>query len=212
MVRIPIWFLRQTNLLGFYIFIVMVQLFGGALCADFPPKFLDASVLRQIPDNQEVFLQDSKENLTVIIELLEKVEKPSDGSVAAYHFNSIAFDNDASQRVIWRDKSLGEDDFEGMRSEKASGSSVQGCQRVLEKGKRNPESATNVAIFVNVITLIDFQTDIVISVNAPLPNTSSVPSSVENIPPSDQSIVRAALETIQRVTRSLVLVDKTVFA
>lgn len=41
------------------------DLYGGAISADIPASFLDASDLRQIPDHQEVFL--SKSTLTSVI-------------------------------------------------------------------------------------------------------------------------------------------------
>lgn len=47
-----------------------VDLYGGAIKCVLPSSFADASDMRQVPDNQEVWL-DLESGLTVIIELLE---------------------------------------------------------------------------------------------------------------------------------------------
>lgn len=47
------------------------HLFGGALLLDLPDQFIDASSMRQIPDNQEVFVSSQELDLSFIIEILE---------------------------------------------------------------------------------------------------------------------------------------------
>ncbi|EPX73521.1 ran GTPase binding protein Mog1 [Schizosaccharomyces octosporus yFS286] len=190
----------------------MVQLFGGAFRAELPENFLNASALRQIPDNQEVFLQDSKENLTLILELLEAVEKPHDATVAKFHFDSIAFDNDASDSVIWKDENLNKTDISGFHNELANGTRAFGCQRILEKGKKVTDPASNVAVLVHVITLQDIETDIVCSVNIPLFETLSFPKTLADVSPADEATLQTADRILSQFTRSLVLVDKSLFS
>ncbi|WBW74873.1 Ran GTPase binding protein Mog1 [Schizosaccharomyces osmophilus] len=190
----------------------MVQLFDGAFCAELPENFLNASALRQIPDNQEVFLQDSKENLTLILELLEAVEKPQDATVAKFHFDSIAFDNDASDSVIWTDVNLSQKDIPKFHSEQANGTRAFGCQKILEKGKKITDAASNVAVLVHVITLQDFETDIVCSVNIPLSQTLPFPKTLAEVSPADEAALQTADRILSQFTRSLVLVDKSLFS
>ncbi|KAI8622709.1 hypothetical protein BC830DRAFT_1052748, partial [Chytriomyces sp. MP71] len=45
-------------------------LFGGAISLLLPNGYVDASQLRQVPDNQEVFVS-STDNSSIIVELLE---------------------------------------------------------------------------------------------------------------------------------------------
>jgi hypothetical protein len=52
----------------------MVDLFGGAIVAPIPSSFMDASQFRQIPDNQEVFV-DTKTQQSMFVELLEQVDQ-----------------------------------------------------------------------------------------------------------------------------------------
>ncbi|WWD19873.1 hypothetical protein CI109_104341 [Kwoniella shandongensis] len=78
-------------------------LFGGAISLELPGSYLDASDLRQIPDNQEVFLSSTSDT-AVVLEVLGMVE---DGLASTdlweaikFHFSSIAHDNASLQSTI----------------------------------------------------------------------------------------------------------------
>ncbi|CAO1626644.1 unnamed protein product [Jaminaea pallidilutea] len=74
-------------------------LFGGAITATFPAGLIDASDLRQIPDNQEVLLwRDS--DVTCIVEVLEAVQESGTEAAARFHFSSLAHDNDATSSQV----------------------------------------------------------------------------------------------------------------
>ena len=60
-------------------------LFGGALEANLPEGYLDISKYRQVPDNQEVFMNKDK---TIIIELLEKE------GLTQFHFDALCQENE----------------------------------------------------------------------------------------------------------------------
>ncbi|KAJ3317725.1 hypothetical protein HDV06_001279 [Boothiomyces sp. JEL0866] len=68
-------------------------LFGGAIKSIIPHTFIDASETRQIPDNQEVFL-DPNSNTSIIIEILEPTGLPLLQS-GLKHFELLAQDNEA---------------------------------------------------------------------------------------------------------------------
>ncbi|WVQ83656.1 hypothetical protein IAT38_005799 [Cryptococcus sp. DSM 104549] len=78
-------------------------LFGGAVALDLPENVIDASDLRQIPDNQEVFLFPHSDT-AVVLEILAMVEEGSAAGdlweAAKYHFSSIAHDNASLQSAI----------------------------------------------------------------------------------------------------------------
>jgi hypothetical protein len=57
-------------------------LFGGAITTSFPSTFLDASTLREVPDNQEVFV-DMDTDQSVIVELLQLESEVGDEEVGA---------------------------------------------------------------------------------------------------------------------------------
>lgn len=69
---------------------VSQPLYGGAIATNIPAGLLDASTIRQIPDTQEVFLNPSTNDTdlsqlskddTIIIELLEKIDKGDKESI-----------------------------------------------------------------------------------------------------------------------------------
>lgn len=63
-------------------------LYGGALACLFPSTFTDASELRQVPDNQEVYL-NSHGYTSLVVEILERVEKGSDREALEWHLKDI---------------------------------------------------------------------------------------------------------------------------
>lgn len=81
------------------------ELFGGAITVDLPVGFGDArsglppplpcnrrltssSTIRQIPDHQEVFL-DANGYSSIVFEILERVDKPTDEEALQYHFQDL---------------------------------------------------------------------------------------------------------------------------
>lgn len=64
----------------------MTSLFGGAVTAKLPPDLLDASNVREVPDHQEVFTSTAQSyDFSLIIELLEPVDKPTLSEALVYH-------------------------------------------------------------------------------------------------------------------------------
>ncbi|WFD08447.1 hypothetical protein MVES1_003823 [Malassezia vespertilionis] len=140
-------------------------LFGNAVTMALEGNFMDASELRQVPDNQEVLLgQDS--NVSVILEVLQQVEpgtSPDDMDRAVrYHFDSIANDNDATDvHVTWVDVAAG-DAPAGKTPQPAL---LQGTQRVKKFGK--PADNDLVHIWVAVWRLPSKKVDLALSLNEP---------------------------------------------
>ncbi|KAL6709549.1 hypothetical protein ACN47E_001484 [Coniothyrium glycines] len=63
-------------------------LYGGAIVVDLPSNFADASQIRQVPDHQEVYL-DSEGYSSIVVEILEYVDKSSDEEALQYHFADL---------------------------------------------------------------------------------------------------------------------------
>lgn len=97
-------------------------LYGGALLAEIPARFVDVSTFRQLPDNQEVgrrcvwallrtqplsnnavpvqvFADDTRDQ-SLIVEVLEYTASADDGAVGPYHFELLARDNGASSASV----------------------------------------------------------------------------------------------------------------
>lgn len=122
------------------------QLFGGALEMSKLPLFdlLDVSDMRQVPDNQEVFV-DKHSDLSLIIELLE--HDPS--MTIEQHFAQLAQDNGAKESEIVT----------------KSGSCIYGTQKAT---KFNKQDSTSVHIYLGLLTLIEYKTDVLVSLNSPI--------------------------------------------
>ncbi|KAF8270358.1 Mog1p/PsbP-like protein [Lactarius quietus] len=76
-----------------------LELFGGAITANYPEGYIDASTLREVPDTQEVYLSRSS-NDSIILEILERVSPDDSSDAAKFHFAALAHDNDALSSII----------------------------------------------------------------------------------------------------------------
>jgi hypothetical protein len=64
------------------------ELFGGAITSILPESYLDASDIRQVPDNQECFMSPNS-NSTIIVEVVEYQESQKDERAALYFFEDL---------------------------------------------------------------------------------------------------------------------------
>ncbi|KAJ7489922.1 hypothetical protein B0H11DRAFT_2010977 [Mycena galericulata] len=75
------------------------ELFGGAITALAPAHLLDASDLRQVPDTQEVLLYPDS-SVSIVVEILQRVDVADDELAIKYHFDSLAHDNSAQSTAV----------------------------------------------------------------------------------------------------------------
>lgn len=78
------------------------------MACQLPDTFKDVSTIRQVPDNQEVFMDMSSER-SVVIEIVEYQENVSDGDASRFFFCDLAKENGAtdaqlSSSFIWKDE------------------------------------------------------------------------------------------------------------
>lgn len=79
-------------------------LFGGALIADLPATFADVSTIRQVPDNQEVYI-DKDGFTSIIFDIIERVGGPGtgpeiDGNALTIHLEELVAD-DIEHVKVW---------------------------------------------------------------------------------------------------------------
>ncbi|CAD6587630.1 MAG: hypothetical protein ASARMPREDX12_004651 [Alectoria sarmentosa] len=75
------------------------KLFGGAITANIPSNFADVSNIRQVPDNQEVYL-DMNGFTSLTFDITERVSHVStDKDALEYHFADIVAEEDTQN--IW---------------------------------------------------------------------------------------------------------------
>lgn len=130
------------------------ELFGGALSALVPASFADASEFRQVPDTQEVFVDDGPAEESLIFDILEKISDADDTAIKT-HFGEIVALNGGESRIV--------------ASEQLQGAAYPtwaclGEQETKKWGKES-EELTKVTICVAVVRLEKVSTDIVISYN-----------------------------------------------
>jgi hypothetical protein len=74
------------------------DLYGGAIKAILPGSFTDASNFRQVPDHQEVFVNDQN-NDSIVFDILERLEGGDEEAVKE-HVKEIATLNDVTNELI----------------------------------------------------------------------------------------------------------------
>ena len=75
------------------------ELYGGAVAAEIPSFFDDASQFRQVPDHQEVFVHQET-GCCVIVELNSLEANVAKTSAAAHHFQDLAKANEAKDCIV----------------------------------------------------------------------------------------------------------------
>ncbi|KAI9018680.1 hypothetical protein CLU79DRAFT_759850 [Phycomyces nitens] len=141
-------------------------LFGGAIVAPIKNSFMDASHFRQVPDNQEVFV-DTNTQQSLIIELLEQVSADGEES-AKFHFGQLASDNDALSFDISSVRTCPPDIVcPLLPAETTFVYVLHGSQQVAKFNEEKDGAYNHVHIVMAVIRLAHARTDVVISINAP---------------------------------------------
>lgn len=135
------------------------QLFGGSFLLDLPDNFLDVSQLRQVPDNQEVFVsKDSDESF--VIELLETTDAALDSSIE-YHWNDLCEANTASECKILKSETVSIVNIGVSHKEEV----LVGMQSVPKFGKNS--DIEQVTLYLYMLRIHNLKTDILLSWNIP---------------------------------------------
>ncbi|XP_056271571.1 ran guanine nucleotide release factor [Pseudoliparis swirei] len=181
-------------------------LFGGALSAVFPRGAQDASELREIPDNQEVFAHERTDQ-SLIVELVEYQAQVADRDAARYHFEDIAGSNEASEPGAGFEVTGVARMCESELSLAHCGSAwtLTGTQRV---SKFNEEARNTVTLRLAVFRLPRFSTDVLITFNDPQridPESSSAAAA------ETRSGARWTEQDFRRLLRTLTLHNPGLF-
>jgi hypothetical protein len=144
------------------------ELFGGAMACCVPPGLVDASAMRQVPDNQEVFMVPGAAGACVIVELLDRQPGAADDACAAFFFEDLAKDNQATGSTV-SSVSDAAGDAKTMASPagelRVARQTLLGVQHVA----KYKEADTNAVVVALGVTRLPapYNTDVVISVSAP---------------------------------------------
>lgn len=145
------------------------RLFDGALSSDIPEQFADVSQIRQVPDNQEVFI-DKDGFTSIIIEITERVGPAGstpeiDGKALSVHLEDIV-GSDVDGVKVWNTT-----DTEFSRvSPEIPAYTLIATQKPPED-PRSPGGSSAApdftALILTLLRLEREQTDILITVNVP---------------------------------------------
>ncbi|KIK59693.1 hypothetical protein GYMLUDRAFT_44129 [Collybiopsis luxurians FD-317 M1] len=137
-----------------------LSLFGGAITATAPSELIDASDLRQIPDTQEVFLFPES-SISIIVEILQRVESSENSDAVKFHFSSLAHDNDAeSSQVVSVDVNPND------RGDPTPSAVVlSGIQHIR---KFNRTALDEVRILMSLYRVVEKGIDLIVTFNVPI--------------------------------------------
>lgn len=182
----------------------VTELYGGAITTFIPDGFLDASMLREVPDTQEVYVNSRQDaeaansedglgtNESVIVDLLQRVEAADDESALQVHLEDITALN-------------GGDGFEIIKKEVAKDGTIT-CilaESAYKWGKKDLKETLVICLALK--RLEDVQTDVVISVNVPLLQNEL--QGQDEIPPR----IQACYKILQEMVNQFKIVDKSLF-
>uniref|UniRef100_A0A8D0DIJ7 RAN guanine nucleotide release factor n=1 Tax=Salvator merianae TaxID=96440 RepID=A0A8D0DIJ7_SALMN len=179
-------------------------LFGGAFSALLPPGSLDISELRQVPDNQEVFVHPDTDQ-SVIIELLEYQAGVPDENATRYHLEDIA--GSAASTDI-----LNQEQFASHWLALEGCHSAWGLTARQLVAKFNEEAKNEVVLHLALLRLPQYGTDLLLTFNNPTyihPLSSSAVQETELVPPTSQP--PWTVEHFHAFVRSLRLLDPGIF-
>ncbi|XP_074655370.1 ran guanine nucleotide release factor-like [Tubulanus polymorphus] len=175
-------------------------LFGGALSVNLPNTIVDASDVRQIPDNQEVFMNNFDQ--TMIVEILEYVQEPDEQALKT-HFYDITQTGDEGTGI------------EILNAEKVESYSMTQCSGVYyisgksHVAKFKEDARNEVETHIAMFRLPQFTTDILINFTSScLINPES--SSYKQVDAAGMS-QRWTIEDFTRAVSSLTLIDAGLF-
>ncbi|CAM8921723.1 unnamed protein product [Rhodiola kirilowii] len=142
------------------------NLFGGAISCSFPYRFQDVSSIREVPDNQAVYVDPSRDE-SLIIELLELKHDVADSSSAVWFFQDLATEQDAEGSMVIQESGVFEANGLSFRDVPATITTAIG-QMAISKGRQGRDAQNVVKVYLANIRLKGVDTDVLITAYEPL--------------------------------------------
>ncbi|KAJ1458783.1 hypothetical protein M885DRAFT_614145 [Pelagophyceae sp. CCMP2097] len=180
-------------------------LFGGAIVAALPAAWLDASDVRPVPDNQEVWMEDGGGGRSVVVEVVQRADV-ADDAAAQYYFVDLAEDGGALEARL---------DAHGPVDVPKSGADAVfaaiGVQRLVKIGAIGSHE---VVVGMVVLRYAAELSDIVVTVHAPAPDgatgaTALRPDSVQVLNSPQAGAI--GMEALAALLATFVVVDRQFF-
>ncbi|OJD38093.1 ran-interacting mog1 protein [Diplodia corticola] len=186
---------------------VPAQLYGGAITVELPSVFGDVSLIREVPDTQEVWL-DRDGFTSVIFDLTERVDESqasSDEEALKYHLQDMVDDsNDATH--CWQTSAA-----VLARMPNVPAYALVATQHpAAGPGGRKPQ-ADFTALLLVLIRLVEQKTDIIITVNVPHVPGEYPKEEVDFAAAKQGPLVDAAATIKQRILETFEIKDFGLF-
>lgn len=187
---------------------VRQELYGGAITTVLPQGFLDASTLRNIPDTQEVFVnnRNRKDNFendglsfneSIIFDLLEAIDDSDNFKALQIHLEEIFLIDKSETLKILNYESI-----------KPNTQSV-----IAFKSEFQKDESELLVVCMSLIRLETFNTDVVISVNIPMKNTQEFLELQKCAHGQSElpSRLQAAYNALNKIVKEFRIVDNSLF-
>lgn len=141
-------------------------LFGGAITCSFPRRYTDVSDVREVPNNQEAFV-DANRDESFIVELLELKENVTDAGSARWFLEDLTVEQASENSlVVEEENSVPAANVPNLDAN-TTVNAVIGTMAVA-KGRQGPEASNVVRVYLANIRLRVVGTDILVIVYEPL--------------------------------------------
>ncbi|KAI5084531.1 hypothetical protein GOP47_0000700 [Adiantum capillus-veneris] len=141
-------------------------LFNGAISCSFPSRLQDVSSIRDVPDNQEIYADPSRDE-SIIVEILEHEGSVADAQSAVWFLQDLSHEQDAGQSLVLEDvKELTLADTPLLGSQYVVNAAVG--RMAVSKGRQGAEAQNLLRVYLANIRLPNVNTDILVTVNEPL--------------------------------------------
>jgi hypothetical protein len=142
-------------------------LFGGAIVCDLPEHFADVSKLRQVPDNQEVWI-DRDGFTSIIFDITERVgpsgQGPEiDGRALTTHLEELV-GSDKDSLKIWN---TAETEFSRLEQQFPAYTLISTQTPRAGQSKERSSAPDFTALIMTLLRLEKYNTDILITINVP---------------------------------------------
>ncbi|PNY30031.1 Uncharacterized protein TCAP_00098 [Tolypocladium capitatum] len=142
-------------------------LYGGVMVCDLPDKFADVSKLRQVPDNQEVWI-DKDGFTSIIFDITERVGGPGsgpeiDGRAMTTHLEDMV-GSDIDTVKIWN---TAETEFTRLESKPPAYTLIATQTPKVGQARDRTSTPDFTAIIMTLLRLERNKTDILITINVP---------------------------------------------
>lgn len=176
-----------------------VPFYGGAIVCEIPASFSDMSMLREVPDHQEVWCENCSDR-SVIVEILERKTEVPDNQAIQFFLNDLGTANDARDTTLVLSRALTVNEVPHLPEGTTSLHGV--CEQSVSKF--NESVANRVRVHLCAIRLAAQDTDILITLNDPVeidPQSSS----------AEAPVMQGSEALFARILKSFNIVDWDLF-